>query len=244
MRGTRLAALMVVLLCGCGLADYEKRMDEQRERLRILDEEATLLGDLIDLPSGKDMYGNQVKVPFEIFLRLPRSVSGAYTGAKAIYYSAKQPLYRYYGKGDMNVFVAWAKVPDKNAKPLEDEVRPEDFRDRVRGGLQDFITREYRLNASPPEFDQLKKDRRTVVRDGRKRVLDFESLMFDDPRAQTPSRFIVYVQQWSDRQAAVIYQAPVQQVDQQYMRIVDISLRTLEITGIAKQQRFAFKRKK
>ena len=245
MRATRYAAIALVLLCGCGLADYEKRMDEQRERLRLLDEEATLLGDMIELPSGKDTYGKEVQVPFEIFLRFPKGINGAYVpGPKAIYYFAKQPLYRYSGKGDFNVFVAWAKLAEKGAKAEEDEVFAEDFRTRLRGGLHDFITREYQVNAPIPEFAKLKKDPRTVVREGRKRLLDFESIQFKDPRLQNPSEFYVYVIVWNDRQAAVVYQAPVQGADQQFLRVMDISLRSLEITGLAAKQRSAFKSKK
>ena len=65
------------LACGCGLSDYEKRMDEQRERMNLFDEENATLGDLIDMPSGKDPRGAEIKVPFEIYLRLPKGIGGA-----------------------------------------------------------------------------------------------------------------------------------------------------------------------
>ena len=243
MRGIWCAAVVLGMVTGCGLSDYEKRMDEQRERLARLDEEATLLGDLIDLPRGKDAYGNEIQFPFEIFLRLPKGVSGSFKGKEAIYYGDKQPLYRFAGKQDVNVLVAWTKIADKNAttKPKDDELSPEQFRARVRTALQDFLTRTYSVNANLPDFAQLKKDTRATVRDGLKRTLEFDATQFDEPLKQAPARFFVFIQVFSDRQAAVIYQAPVQQADQQFQRTMDISLKTLEITGSAKAQRIAFK---
>src|SRR5215510_11925 len=160
------AVLMLVVPIGCGLSDYEKRMDEQRERLKLFDEESALLYDIIDMPKGKDAYGNEIKVPFEVLLRLPAGFSGRFEGPKAVYSSAKLPLYRFSsGKPDVNVLAAWALAAAK-----ADEVLPEDCRNRVRGALQDYITRTYSVSANIPDFNQLKKDPRHVVRDGRPRT--------------------------------------------------------------------------
>ncbi|GEM_PF-4666469 len=240
MRRTCVTAVVLIVLTGCGLSDYEKRMDEQRERLKLFDEESALLYDMIDMPMGKDAYGNEIKVPFEVFLRLPIGFSGKFDGPKVIYSADKQSLYRYSsGKADVNVLVAWARVADKNAKVAakEDEVLPEDFRAKVRGGLMDFITRTYSVGANP-DFSQLKEDPRQVVRDGLPRTLDFKSTTFDDSRQH---RYFVYFQQWSDRQAAVIYQVPAQPADQKYPRMMDVSLKTLEITGSAAAKRAEFR---
>jgi hypothetical protein len=240
-----LAAVLIVAP-GCGLADYEKRMDEKREQLRLFDEENALLGNLIDMPRGKDAYGNEIKVPFEVFLRLPNAVAATFRGGEAVYYGDKQPLFRYFGRNDVNVFVAWAKVrnktPDPNSKPAEDEIPPEDFRAKVRLGLIDFITREYKgtVGANIPSLDKLKADPRKALRDGKEQVLQFESIEFADPRVQNPSRFHVHLLTLYFRQAAVIYQAPVQQANQDWQRAADVSLKTLEITPAATSLRSAF----
>jgi hypothetical protein len=250
MRNSMLHIVMAIafaLVSGCGLSDYEKRMDEQRDRLNLIDEENAALGDLIDMPSGKDTYGNEIKVPFEIFLRLPKGVSGAFQERDSMYVFEKQPLFRYIGnKTDVNVFAAWARIAEKDAKtkPKEDETPPEDFRRRVRGALVDFIARACFVSANPPNFNQANKDPRQVMRDGKTRKLDLESLAFDDPRPEPQrSRFLVYFLTWNDRQGAVVYQVPLKDVGQ-YTRGVDISLRTLEIANIAQAQRAAFRRKK
>jgi hypothetical protein len=239
-------AIAFVLAGGCGLSDYEKRMDEQRDRLNLIDEENAALGDLIDMPSGKDPYGGEIKVPFEIFLRVPKGVSGAFQERDSLYVFEKQLLVRYIGnKTDVNVFAAWARIAEKDAKtkPKEDEVLPEDFHRRVRGALMDFIARTG-FNANPPNFNQANKDPRQVLRDGKMRKLDLESLAFDDPRPEPQrSRFLVYFLTWNDRQGAVVYQVPLKDVGQ-YTKGVDISLRTLEIANIAQAQRAAFRTRK
>ena len=246
MRLTGFALVVLFALAGCGLSDYERRMDEQREKLRLLDEEETLLGDLIDLPSGKDAYGNEIKVPFPIFLRLPKGMSVAFKGPSAVYVSGKQPLFRYFGKQDTSVFVAMAKVKDKTPKtePVPDEIAPEDFRSRVRGGLIDFVSREYKMTMTPPDFDKLKSEKREVLRDGKPQTLHLESVDFTDPRVQNPSRFYVYLQTLYSRQAALIYQVPVQAADQSWLRSMDVSLKTLDITSGAVTQRNLFRAKK
>jgi hypothetical protein len=250
MRGIGLVPLALISLAGCGLGDYEKRMDEKREQLRLFDEEATLLGDLIDMPTGKDLYGNEIKVPFDIFLRLPKNVFGTFEGPKAVYQGDKQPLFRFSGKKDLNIFVAWAKLrdktPDLKSPAKDDEILADEFRARVRKALIDFIAREYSgtVGANVPEFDKLKADPRKAMRDGREQVLSFESIEFADPRVQNPSRFYVFLQTLTYRQAAVIYQVPAAQADQAWLRNADVSLRTLDITVGAGNARTAFRNKK
>src|SRR5262245_24400198 len=209
----RVAPLLIILV-GCGLSDYEKRIDEQRERLKLFDEESALLFDIIAMPTGKDAYGNEIKKPFDVFLRLPIGFAGKFDGPKAIFTAEKQMLFRYSSdKPDKNILVAWARVAEKDGKtpPQLDELTPEDFRNRVRGALSDFITRTYSVGGNLPDFQQLKKDPRQVVRNGMPRTLDFESISFDDARQ---NRYLVFFQVWSDRQAAVIYQVPEKQLVQ------------------------------
>jgi len=238
-----LFATMLGMLTGCGLSDYEKRMDEQRSRLELFDEEGKLLSDIIDMPKGKDSYGNVIKVPFEIFLRFPKPVWPKFQGPKAMYQGAhKQPLYRYEGKTDMNVLVGLAMVASSKEKAEENEALPEDFRARVREGIMDFISREYRMSATPPEFTDLKKDVRQTTREGRPHTLEFETIFFDDPRRQDPSRFFVFFNTHKYRQAVVIYQLSAQQAnDKAALHAMDVSLKTLEILPAAKAMRAAYR---
>src|SRR3954470_24265081 len=69
--------LPVILLCvaaGCGLSDYEKRMDEQRQRIKEFEDVNLLLDEPLEIPSTKKPGGRDEMVPArpEIYLRLPK----------------------------------------------------------------------------------------------------------------------------------------------------------------------------
>ena len=70
-RKLALAALPALALAGCGIADYEKKMQEAEVRVQRFDEENRLLGDPLILPPHKDMEGP----PFDVFLRPPKGVA-------------------------------------------------------------------------------------------------------------------------------------------------------------------------
>lgn len=242
-----IVTLFLAVLSGCGLADYEKRMDEQRERLQAMDKENEVLGDVIQMPSGKDPYGEAIKVPFDIFLRPPQGIAVKIQGPKAIYYGGKLPLYRYTNasKTDVNMFVAAAKIVDATSKekPKEDELTPDDFRAKVREALLDYFRREHGgWNASLPDFAALKKESLPVTREGKQQALVLETAVADDGRLQNPSRLFIFVHVGKYRQAAVIYQAPVQIAEQGFRSAVEISVKTLEITALAITLRTAYAR--
>jgi hypothetical protein len=239
-----IAGLLYVL--GCGLSDYERRMDEQREKMRAFDEEVLVLGDLIEMPYQLDAKNRKVPlIPFDMFLRMPKGVSGKFGGPGATYTYANQPLFRYSSnQTDFNVFVAGAKVLDKKSKtpPKDDQVSPDDFRFRVRGGLQDFFSRQHGVGLQIPDDTKLKKERRSAFRKGAMRTLEFESMEIEDPRVQNPSKLYIFFHSWVDRQAAVIYQVPKAKADATFTKTMDISLKTLEVSPLASQLRSAFRK--
>src|SRR5439155_9457336 len=75
----RMCGLAVIALTGasgCGLSEYQSRMDEQRTRLQNFDDNNRLLDDPIDMPrlKLKDKDGNpgeKLAWP-DVFLRLPK----------------------------------------------------------------------------------------------------------------------------------------------------------------------------
>jgi hypothetical protein len=235
------------LACGCGLADYEKRMDEQRERLQTMDKENEVLGELIQMPSGKDLYGNEIKAPFDIFLRPPQGIWAKFQGPKFVYHGGKLLLYRYShsSKPDVNMFVALARVGSKTStEKKDDEILPEDFRAKVRDALLEFFRREHGgWNANLPDFAELKKEMRQVTREGKLQSVEYETAIVDDGRLQNPSRLFVFIHIGRARQAAVVYQAPVPQAEQ-FRPVVDVSLKTLEISALARDMRSAYSRLK
>jgi hypothetical protein len=239
------AAGTLIALLGCGLSDYEKRMDEQRARLDAFDEEAKLLGGLIEQPYVLDEKGKKKNaLPFDVFFRVPKGVAPAFIkGREATHVFAEQPLYRYSGGGDVNVFLAAAKLPGKPTKippkEKEYEVSPEEFRFRVRGGLQDYFQREHRVTIELPEKVEYRKEKKVARRGAALRDLTFDTIVFEDPRQQAPSRVHVFFHQWIDRQVAIVFQTPKQKADEPFLKTMDVSLKTLEISPLATQMRRA-----
>src|SRR5438876_4907175 len=102
--------LLLVLVAGCGLAEYEAKMAEEQERLRYVDEENKWLEGPLRWPEKRetDKDGKGVP-PSEIFLRPPRGIALA---------PDERPigglLYRYRGSANPEVsemFVAVSKEP-------------------------------------------------------------------------------------------------------------------------------------
>src|SRR5437899_2116987 len=121
--------LLVSLLGGCGLADYEKRMDQQRERLRIIDEENKYLGDMLEPPVA-DKDGAR-PIPFDIFLRLPRGISKIIADKDGAYSLQDQIIYRYPGPEGYNFYLAagLAGTRDQKKELKKGEWPPEEFRE-------------------------------------------------------------------------------------------------------------------
>lgn len=70
-RKLTLVALPALMLAGCGVADYEKKMQDAEVRVGRFDDENKLLGDPLVLPPHKDKEGP----PIDVFLRPPKGVT-------------------------------------------------------------------------------------------------------------------------------------------------------------------------
>ena len=66
-----LVALPALMLAGCGVADYEKKMQDAEVRIGRFDDENRLLGDPLILAPRKDKEGP----PIDVFLRPPKGVT-------------------------------------------------------------------------------------------------------------------------------------------------------------------------
>src|SRR5579872_252464 len=65
-----LFGLLVLSAAGCGLSDYQNRMDAQRARIQKFDDAHQALGDPIDIPT---LPGKGPSWPFDVYVRLPKS---------------------------------------------------------------------------------------------------------------------------------------------------------------------------
>ncbi|MFO0864337.1 MAG: hypothetical protein U0744_06710 [Gemmataceae bacterium] len=68
-----LLALAAFLVVGCGISDYEERMDHQRKRAAIFDDETKYLNEPIAPPMLPQVKGKNptIAFPFEVHLRAP-----------------------------------------------------------------------------------------------------------------------------------------------------------------------------
>jgi len=70
----RYLPLVGLLLAGCGVTDYEARMKDTQQRIRLYEEESKLLTVPVNVPTAKNESGQPVPVA-SFTLRLPQTVS-------------------------------------------------------------------------------------------------------------------------------------------------------------------------
>jgi hypothetical protein len=154
-----ITTLAILLLgpVGCGVSEYQSRMDTQRERVKEFDDANRALDDPIEIPSlqlekPKDLPKDAVKEPakdsvkdanpawlFDFYLRLPKGF-GSLPKDKVPYFSPF-PCFRYAGsESGYDIFVAAALMVDPKAKEKEefDKYYPDNFRYFVRMAIKDF----------------------------------------------------------------------------------------------------------
>jgi hypothetical protein len=223
---------------GGGRGGYECRMDAQQARLKILDEENRNLGDAIDQPKYvvKDTTYNFW--PFEVFLRVPKNVSGRLPTENAQFVFENFSLFRYAGPDGYNVFVAAANVaePNKENKYKEGEWPSDLFKGYVREALKDYYRKTYRVNYEFPFFTKanLTTEKKAPINERGVALapLEFEMIRFNDKAnaAKEPSEFRAYFYHQSVRQVGVIYQFPANLGDSSSLNAsIDWSIKSLNI---------------
>jgi hypothetical protein len=261
----RLAQIVAAMVCvvlaapGCAMREYEARMDDQRRRLEIFDEENRFIGSgwigmpMIEVPA-KEGSKDSLKVPawpFEVFLRPPKEVFTA--AAATVYQSPAQDLrlFRYPATTPgYNFFIAAGLVADKektkDGRYRVGEYTIEDFRDRVRGACLDYYRKEYKFNP-PGDFlvidpAKLQKIPMQPITDRGAPLpsFDYEALAFKDTfnHAKEPAIIQVYLYQHprENKQVAIIVQFPATWMsDDSFKQAINWSLKTLDVTqaGIA-----------
>ena len=248
MRSSRLigaALLLTAGALGCGLGDYEERIDRQHTRIKLFDEEVKALGDAIALPGKKENNKDVPAWPFDVFLRLPRGTNsapaGPYTGL-----GARLPVYLY-GKSStgLNTLVAAGFVAQKNKEGAYkvNEWTPEDFRRELLLGLKDFYSKQYGFFLDIRPSLTFRPERRTPHGpDGEPNSpIPFEAAEITDDtikEVKGNSVFLIYHYLAGNRQVGIIYQVPKVQRGEE-MKRVDFSLKSLDaFNATARRQEF------
>lgn len=229
---------------GCGLGDYEDRIEATRKRIKVFDEENKALGDIIDYP-GKKVDDKDVPLwPFEVYLRLPKGVAGSATSGKE-YPSGNLSLFKYAGSAGNNVLVAAGNLVEKNkeGKYGPGDFTAVDFRWALLLGLKKFYQDEYRFFLDIPPSLKFTPDKRQPIGPSGDPLptMAFDAAAITDEAnkdVKENSVFLVYhYQHPSGRQAGVIYQFPKRLLqDEATLKALDYSLKSLDVGNAAKKR--------
>jgi hypothetical protein len=251
------------LVAGCGLSDYEKRVDQQIVALKRFDEENKALEDPLDMPLFVDP-----KAPFakpvlwvEFYLRPPKGTATKATGLEDPK-PGTFPLVRYPGPAGFNVLVSTARIDaGKGGKPLLGAMTPKEFQHQVRQALAGFYAKEFKRGID--WSTAVKTEKKSVAGVSPKGTpinlaFDFQTLTDDpDPTRKTTSKgpkdkvtdtyhdFRLYFYQTGNEQAAITYQIPAsRRNDGEVRQKEDFSIQSLALAAEANIKRDAFRRRK
>jgi hypothetical protein len=245
----RIGLLMSALfVAGCGVGDYERSMDAERKRIQLFDDENRLLGDAVEQPVELAKDNTEKNLwPFEVFLRLPASVSGT---VAARYQGITVPVFRYSGgaSSDYHVYVAAGMVVEKNKENLykPGEFPGDDFRQGVRFAIKDAYKKMFDFSPQRLLSEQPVKEQRQPVswRGEDRPALDLEKYEGNDrdnKRNQNNQAFELYIHRLGNRVVAVCYQVPERIAkDKATVDTIDLSLKTLDIGEEAGSRRSEF----
>ncbi len=222
-----LSAVLVLGALGCGLGDYEQRIDRQKERLKRVDKENQVLGEPLNNPMKPD--GSEPLFPFEFFLRPPKDIDS--TPMEKPYVFGNVQLYAYpsaaqTGKG-VAAYVLLAITgmsQGKESNKDTGELTADDFRHKVRGALLAF--------ARATNADQPVPDLKNLVKKGPKELggkLDFDVVSSPAPAAKAAKfhwEICFHHNKDASMQAAVIYQMQGEKLDRS---ILEMSLGTFAL---------------
>ena len=262
----RLSSRVALLACaaalcgvaGCGLSEYESRMDQQAARLKVIDEENKYLGSMVDQPAYQVKEEKTVKTvnfwPFPVYLRVPRGFAGQVHPKLGHFKYENLSLFLVAGPPGQNVYFAAGNVVEKNKEERykDGEWPAEYFRAYVREALIDANWKQYQKRPGVPSFARLQKVvKQPPPSDSGKRyaALEFEAAAFFaelGPGLKEQPYFQVYFLETRqpNRQAVVIFEYPAgMQKDSNAIAAVDWSLKTFDISPIASSKRSALERR-
>ncbi|HZZ82728.1 MAG TPA: hypothetical protein VFE62_29790 [Gemmataceae bacterium] len=172
LRFQALFAMSLLAVAGCGLSEYQSRMDAQRRRVTEFDIANRSLDEPIIIPyiqlqgakkepakDAKDVKDENKEGiaawPFDFYLRLPKGY-GPTPKDKTPYYSPF-PCFRYNAsEPETDIFVAAAHIADAKAKDKEEfgKYFPDNFRIFVRLAIKDFYRQHTKGELKLPDKDQ------------------------------------------------------------------------------------------
>jgi hypothetical protein len=242
-----LPTCLLVVAAGCALGDYEARIDAQRKRLDVIDEENRFLGEPIDVPKTENKDGTKSPTwPVDVYVRLPKDF-GASINATLSHNS--QPLCRYSARDGYVAFMAAGLIAEKkdtkgkDSKPAASEWPIDVFRANVHGGLREHGHKDRIAGFPSLEGVSYAKMTKVPVSDQGEPLPAIEFAVVYVKTAEF--RFDIYFHQQSNRQVAIVFQYPLALAsDENLKKGIDLSLSTVALGSEAANKRFAFQKRR
>ena len=251
----------VLLLCaaasGCGLSDYQNKMDAQRARVAEFDETNRMLDDALEMPRLPQDEA-QAAWPFEFFLRLPKG----YTLNPKTPYSKNFSFFRWQGADpSTSIFIAAALLAELK-KENYGEYERENFRSYVRDGIEDFYIKTYKQEKIDPNFfgnryklflpnEKIKYEsyEAKVLSpiSGDTATVHYETIVYTDKenkRIKEFSEFRVFHHLQLGKQVAIVFQRPLRTPSAPFEATIEAKcLGTLDVGPEAISKRAQFRKK-
>jgi hypothetical protein len=229
---------LLVLVSGCGLDDYERRIDKQRARLRVFDEENKYLGDMLE-PPGRPSSDTSGPFPFDIFLRLPRGIAGIAADPTGTRATTDPKVYRCSGPDGFDLFLAAAIAGPRDPKDVnKGEWTPANFQDDFRLALGTMLMKYYR---QPEMIQRVARPATSPIGEKLPDVVFDHFVLADDPAVRDATCLNVYVHQKGPRLVGLAFQFPqTAREEKMVQQGIDFSLKSLDIGENARAKRAAF----
>jgi hypothetical protein len=245
-----LLALGSLFASGCGLGDYEKRLDGERVRVKVFTEEHRALGPPLVMPAnpytkeGEEAKEEKEEKPKkanplpenEVFLRPPRGIGPRPAADEQPTRSGEVFLFRYPGPEGYNLFLAG--VPP-GALPAQQ------FQQDVRTALSEFIQSVSKRPVPYPTKMVLERVSKDPLPSRKVKLAPIQlelQRVGDAEDVENGSQYLLYFHRGpGNRYLAIVYQLPRTALAQPHVsEAINLSLRTLGTGLDAQKQRDAY----
>ena len=256
LRWLGMVALVGSAASGCGLSEYQAKMDAQRVRVSEFDEINRLLDDPVEMPvqpSVAEKADAKPAWPFDIFLRLPKG----YAFYKTPYYK-NFSFYRFQGPEERkNVFIVAATIAEPKGTEEFGKYLPENFRRYVWAAVDDFYFKTYKadpniignrnkvfLPGDKVKYEPFEARFFTPI-SGENKTIPYQSVIFtdkDNKMLKEHSEFRAFYHIEPGRQICIVVQRPLKTPHETFDKSIEAaSLGTLDISVEAAGKRAQFK---
>ena len=243
-------AAALIVASGCGLSDYQSRMDAQRVRVQEFDESNVLLDDPLDMPTMQINDKDKAAWLFDVYLRLPSNYG---TQPKDKDPHGKPfPFFRFAGgkEGAHGIFVTAAFiVGDPKGDDEWGKYHTASFGLNIKNALERYYSAINKTTNRLQEVARSQKDVKLVgaYPDPDKGVkTTFQHIVYSDAQnkqIKDHSAFDVYIYETSLKQVCIVVHRPMNVASPIALnKSIEACLGSLDVSNEAGSKRSQFKK--